>query len=70
MDALQNTMGKALSKLPGESREIRLKPWLFRVVHNECIDTVEARRPTVDPAETQLECGTVVESEVANRERL
>ena len=34
-DALQSTMVKALRALPGERREIALKPWLFRVAHNE-----------------------------------
>ena len=36
-DALQATMVKALRALPGEEREIALKPWLFRVAHNEAI---------------------------------
>src|SRR4051794_10293935 len=34
-DALQNTMVKALRALPGEKREIALRPWLYRVAHNE-----------------------------------
>src|SRR3954468_23877923 len=34
-DALQNTMAAALHALPGEQREIRLKPWLYRIAHNE-----------------------------------
>jgi len=33
-DALQNTMAAALRALPGERREIRIKPWLFRIAHN------------------------------------
>src|SRR5690349_18416198 len=37
-DALQATMEKALSALPGEKREIELKPWLYRIAHNESID--------------------------------
>src|SRR5690348_348958 len=36
-DALQSTLASALRALVGESREIPLKPWLFRIAHNECI---------------------------------
>ena len=36
-DALQATMAAALRALPGERREIKLRPWLFRVAHNEAI---------------------------------
>src|SRR5262245_26019517 len=36
-DALQNTMVKVLSALPGETRQIDLKPWLYRIAHNEAI---------------------------------
>lgn len=45
-DALQNTMVKALAALPGEQREIRLKPWLYRIAHNEAIDLRRGQRPT------------------------
>jgi RNA polymerase sigma factor (sigma-70 family) len=70
MDALQNTMASALAKLPGESREIRLRPWLFRVARNECIDSLNARREQVSPDGLELESASRVESQVADRERL
>lgn len=44
-DALQSTMASALRALVGESREIALKPWLFRIAHNECISLLRRRRP-------------------------
>jgi RNA polymerase sigma factor (sigma-70 family) len=44
-DALQSTMASALRGLAGESREIALKPWLFRIAHNECISLIRKRRP-------------------------
>src|SRR5205085_1155204 len=44
-DALQNTMIKALRALPGETREIALRPWLYRIAHNESISLLRARRP-------------------------
>jgi RNA polymerase sigma factor (sigma-70 family) len=45
-DALQNTMAAALQALPGEEREIRLKPWLYRIAHNESVSLLRRRPPT------------------------
>jgi len=45
-DALQNTMMKVLRALPGEERQIDLKPWLYRIAHNESIDLLRRRRET------------------------
>lgn len=70
MDALQSTMEKALARLPGESREIRLKPWLFRVARNVCIDSLNIRREQVPSDGLELVSGSSVESEVSDRERL
>ena len=64
-DALQNTMVKALRSLPGERREINLKPWLYRVAHNESIDLLRLRRgeeldpETVAPGASLAETATV-----------
>jgi len=44
-DALQNTMVKAMRSLPGDRRTIELKPWLFRVAHNESVSLLRQRRP-------------------------
>ncbi|MET0557644.1 MAG: sigma-70 family RNA polymerase sigma factor [Solirubrobacterales bacterium] len=45
-DALQNTMVKVLRALPGEEREISLRPWLYRIAHNEAIELRRSRHPT------------------------
>ncbi|MGH2974231.1 MAG: RNA polymerase sigma factor [Solirubrobacterales bacterium] len=45
-DALQNTMVKVLKALPGEEREIALRPWLYRIAHNEAVELMRTRRPT------------------------
>src|SRR3954447_909678 len=46
-DALQNTMMKALAALGrGEDRQLALKPWLFRIAHNESITLLRKRRPS------------------------
>ena len=42
-DALQSTMMSALRSLPGEPREIELRPWLFRVAHNNAISIARRR---------------------------
>jgi RNA polymerase sigma factor (sigma-70 family) len=44
-DALQNTMAIALRSLPGEERVIELRPWLYRVAHNEAVSILRRRRP-------------------------
>jgi RNA polymerase sigma factor (sigma-70 family) len=45
-DALQNTMVKVLRALPGEKRQVELKPWLYRIAHNESVELLRRRRPT------------------------
>src|SRR5690242_1911715 len=66
-DALQNTMAAALRGLEGETREIRLKPWLFRIAHNECVSILRTRRPEV-AIDDSLEAAA--EDEPLVRERL
>src|SRR5215211_7680372 len=43
-DALQNTMTSAFAALQREGREIALRPWLFRIAHNESISLLRRRR--------------------------
>src|SRR4051794_23163580 len=47
-DALQSTMARALSALQDERREIELRPWLFRIAHNEAISILRRRRVTAE----------------------
>lgn len=69
-DALQNTMVKALRSLPGERREIQLKPWLYRVAHNESIDLLRRRREGPDLGTVSVAGATELTETVAQRERL
>jgi DNA-directed RNA polymerase specialized sigma24 family protein len=39
-------MVKVLRTLPGEQRPIELKPWLYRIAHNESIELLRRRRDT------------------------
>jgi RNA polymerase sigma factor (sigma-70 family) len=47
-DALQSTMAKALTALRDEERDFELRPWLFRIAHNEAISRLRQRRDATD----------------------
>lgn len=68
-DALQNTMVKVLRALPGEDREIKLKPWLYRIARNESVETLRKRRDNVELEPHQTVAVGVTETAEA-RERL
>lgn len=69
-DALQNTMVKALRSLPGEEREIKLKPWLYRVAHNESVDLLRRRREGPELDDSRVSGAAEIAETVAVRERL
>lgn len=69
-DALQNTMLKVLNALPGEAREIKLKPWLYRIAHNESVDLLRRRRDTAELAAELAAPGPPLVEELSVRERL
>jgi RNA polymerase sigma factor (sigma-70 family) len=69
-DALQNTMVKVLRALPGEERRIELKPWLYRIAHNESIDLLRRRRETRELDAELPSRGPGLAEEAAVRERL
>ena len=66
-DALQSTMIAAMRALPGEQRTIALRPWLFRVAHNEAISIVRRRReaPVADDPDA-VAPGADVEPRIAS----
>ena len=47
-DALQSTMTRAFAALQDERRDFDLKPWLFRIAHNEAISILRKRRVTTE----------------------
>jgi RNA polymerase sigma factor (sigma-70 family) len=69
-DALQNAMVKVLRALPGEERRIDLKPWLYRIAHNESIDLLRRRRETRQLDVEQVAPGYGLAEDAATRERL
>ena len=44
-DALQNTLLNAYRALSSKPRDLALRPWLFRIAHNESISLLRRRRP-------------------------
>jgi RNA polymerase sigma factor (sigma-70 family) len=69
-DALQNAMLKAIRAIPGEQREIQLKPWLYRIAHNESIEVLRKRREEAQIDPELVASTTGPEETAATRERL
>jgi RNA polymerase sigma factor (sigma-70 family) len=68
-DVLQNTMVKAFSALQGEDRELDIRPWLFRIAHNEAISLLRRRRETREMPDL-AELGGSMDERVIEREDL
>ncbi|MBV9803361.1 MAG: sigma-70 family RNA polymerase sigma factor [Solirubrobacterales bacterium] len=69
-DALQSTFTAAFAALARGARDMPIRPWLFRIAHNEAVSTLRRRRPTAELSEA-TDLGTVsVEDEVEERARL
>ncbi|HXS33575.1 MAG TPA: sigma-70 family RNA polymerase sigma factor [Solirubrobacterales bacterium] len=69
-DALQNTMIKVMRAMPGEQRRIALKPWLYRIAHNESVELRRRRRETRSLDPDLAEVGSSLAETAAARERL
>ncbi|HWM54152.1 MAG TPA: RNA polymerase sigma factor [Solirubrobacterales bacterium] len=69
-DALQNAMVKVLRALPGETRQIQLKPWLYRIAHNEAVETLRRRRDNTELDPEVMGSGDDPSETAATRERL
>lgn len=42
-DVLQNVMTKAVTSMP-DDKDFQMKPWLYRVARNECVDQIRSAR--------------------------
>lgn len=69
-DALQNAMVKAFTALQTERRDLALRPWLFRIAHNEAISLVRRRPTTTELDESLGGADDTVHRTVETRERL
>ena len=69
-DALQATMASALRALPGETRTIALRPWLYRVARNEALTIVRRRQSVAELDEAALPVHPAADVDAESRERL
>jgi len=70
-DALQSALARAFAALRGRERDLAVRPWLFRIAHNEAVSILRRRRgeePPVD--ELEPAAALDVEGAVDQRERL
>jgi RNA polymerase sigma factor (sigma-70 family) len=68
-DALQSTFASAFAALRKSQRDAPLRPWLFRIAHNEAVSVIRRRRPTEDLSEASQQCGDSVEQQAGDRAR-
>ena len=68
-DALQNTFTRAFASLQTEQRDFDLRPWLFRIAHNEAITVLRQRRATA-MLDDDAQVAGALEDHVAGREEL
>ena len=70
-DALNTTMANAWAALQKRDRDVPVRPWLFRIAHNEAITLLRRRRPQDELDEAQaVACGGAPHEEFEVRERL
>lgn len=69
-DALQSTFTGALKALRCAERDAPLRPWLFRIAHNESISLLRRRRPASELPEQMAGGEPPLEERAAQRERL
>src|SRR4051794_8956234 len=67
-DALQSTFARAFAALRDEQRDFELRPWLFRIAHNEAISILR-RRPATDELDDRPAPGEL-EDRISEREEL
>ena len=70
-DALQSTFTRALSALQRDQRSAPLRPWLFRIAHNEAISVMRRRRRDEQPlTDAALPVAASAEDQAGVRARL
>jgi RNA polymerase sigma factor (sigma-70 family) len=69
-DALQSSMMRAYAALRDRERDLAVRPWLFRIAHNEAISIVRKRRPEYELNVDLESLDGEVEHKMEVRERL
>ena len=68
-DALQSTFSSAFVALRKRQRDAPLRPWLFRIAHNEAVSVIRRRRPAEELSEASDRCCDSVEEQAGDRAR-
>jgi RNA polymerase sigma factor (sigma-70 family) len=68
-DALQSAMMRALAALQARKRDVAVRPWLFRIVHNEAVSLLRRRRSHSSLVEGLEPADGGLERTVEQRER-
>jgi RNA polymerase sigma factor (sigma-70 family) len=69
-DVLQTTMMRALAALGRGLPDAPVRPWLFRIAHNEAVSVLRRRRPTIDLDQAPEPATRDLEARVEQRSRL
>jgi RNA polymerase sigma factor (sigma-70 family) len=69
-DALQSALMRALAALRASERDLAVRPWLFRIAHNEAVSVLRRRRGADRVLDDQEPSPLSVEGTVEGRERL
>ena len=69
-DALQSAFASAFAALKAGRRNAPLRPWLFRIAHNEAISSLRSRRPQAELTDTVASPAPSPEEQVIESERL
>jgi RNA polymerase sigma factor (sigma-70 family) len=69
-DALQSTFAAAFAALRRGHRDAPLRPWLFRIAHNESVSILRRRRPSAELSTADVQAAQGVEDQVVDRAEL
>jgi RNA polymerase sigma factor (sigma-70 family) len=69
-DAMQSALTGAYGALRRDGRDAPVRPWLFRIAHNEAISVLRRRRPDVELTDAIPHLTEALEQQGEQRERL
>jgi RNA polymerase sigma factor (sigma-70 family) len=69
-DALQSALTRALTALRASERDLAVRPWLFRIAHNEAVSILRKRRGGDRALDEQEPSPGSVEQSVEQRQRM
>jgi RNA polymerase sigma factor (sigma-70 family) len=69
-DALQSSFAAAFASLRAGQRDAPIRPWLFRIAHNESISILRRRRPALELSQAPDYAASSLEDQIAERAAL